>query len=86
MGWALYYMLGLNRNKDVLYTMLPMYHSSANGLVTGCVISEGTKNPNELVLETSIPFFPGLTMVCRKKFSASNYWKDCVEHKVTVRF
>ena len=28
---------------------------------------------------------PGLTVVLRKKFSASNYWKDCCEHNVTVR-
>jgi len=26
----------------------------------------------------------GITMVMRDKFSASNYWKDCVKHKVTV--
>ena len=58
MGWALYYMLGLNRNKDVLYTMLPMYHSSANGLVTGCVISEGTKiTPIVLCFKHQFLFF-----------------------------
>ena len=30
-------------------------------------------------------FFSGITMVCRKKFSASNFWRDCTEHGVTVR-
>jgi len=26
----------------------------------------------------------GITMVIRDKFSASNYWKDCVKYKVTA--
>ena len=26
----------------------------------------------------------GMTMVMRKKFSASNYWADCVKYNVTV--
>ena len=30
-------------------------------------------------------YFLGITMVCRKKFSASNFWRDCTEHGVTVR-
>ena len=26
----------------------------------------------------------GITMVMREKFSASNYWSDCVRYRVTV--
>lgn len=26
----------------------------------------------------------GVTLVLRKKFSASNYWKDCAKYKATV--
>ncbi|TRY68230.1 hypothetical protein TCAL_04167 [Tigriopus californicus] len=65
-GFALYGMCAMDRKTDILYTMLPMYHTSANGLCTGAVIVSG------------------MGMVCRKKFSASNYWKDCAEHGVTV--
>ena len=27
----------------------------------------------------------GNTVVLRRKFSASNFWKDCIEHNCTVR-
>jgi len=37
---------------------------------------------NGLVMGGSI--CNGLTVVLRKKFSASNYWKDCCEHNVTA--
>ena len=40
MGSALYFMLNMNQD-DVLYTMLPMYHTSANGIVTGAVLTQG---------------------------------------------
>ena len=26
----------------------------------------------------------GVTLVLRKKFSASKFWEDCIEHNVTV--
>ena len=35
-------------------------------------------------LSLSLLYMAGITMVCRKKFSASNFWRDCTEHKVTV--
>lgn len=28
----------------------------------------------------------GITVVTRKKFSASNFWKDCIKYNCTVRF
>ena len=42
MGWALYGMCGFDGDKDIVYTTLPLYHSSANGLVTGSVMVGGS--------------------------------------------
>ena len=30
-------------------------------------------------------FFFGATLVVRRKFSASRFWPECVQHRVTVR-
>ena len=35
-------------------------------------------------LGTAAAFFTGTTTVIKRKFSASNFWKDCVKHNVTV--
>ena len=51
---------------DVLYSALPMYHTAAGLMVTGCAFTEGAAT------------------VARKKFSASQFWSDCVKHRVTV--
>ncbi len=40
LGYALYGG-GLMRSDDVIYTMLPMYHSSANGLCSGAAMLGG---------------------------------------------
>ena len=32
----------------------------------------------------SVTLTVGASMVLRKKFSASNFWKDCVAHEITV--
>ena len=53
--------------EDVLYSPLPMYHTAAGLMVTGCAFTEGAST------------------VARKKFSASQFWADCVTHRVTVR-
>ena len=52
--------------EDVLYSALPMYHTAAGLMVTGCAFTEGAAT------------------VARKKFSASQFWRDCVTHRVTV--
>lgn len=54
-------------SEDVLYSPLPMYHTAAGLMVTGCAATEGAST------------------VARKKFSASQFWRDCAVHKVTVR-
>ena len=63
--YALYHGLVITE-EDVLYSPLPMYHTAAGLMVTGCAFTEGTST------------------VARKKFSASQFWRDCVTHKVTV--
>ena len=54
------------KEEDVLYSALPMYHTAAGLMVTGCAATEGTST------------------VARKKFSASQFWRDCALHRVTV--
>ena len=63
--YALYHGLVITE-EDVLYSALPMYHTAAGLMVTGCAFTEGTST------------------VARKKFSASQFWRDCVTHRVTV--
>ena len=46
MAYALFGMNGLDPEEDVLYTMLPMYHSTANGLCSGsCTLGGEIKRP-----------------------------------------
>jgi len=63
--YALFEGLVLNE-QEVLYSPLPMYHTAAGLMVTGCALAEG------------------LSTVTRKKFSASQFWKDCTTHNVTA--
>ena len=51
---------------DIIYTALPLYHSSANILAIGQMITHGC------------------TIALRKKFSASNFWNDCIKYQCTV--
>ncbi len=36
-------------------------------------------------LGCAFALFNGTTTVIKKKFSASNFWKDCVKYDITVR-
>ena len=36
------------------------------------------------VLCTGQMIYTGATLVIRKKFSASNFWQDCIKYKCTV--
>ena len=51
---------------DVIYTALPLYHTNANILGMGQMITLGC------------------TIALRKKFSASNFWNDCIKYQCTV--
>jgi solute carrier family 27 fatty acid transporter 2 len=58
--------LGGIRETDVLYTPLPLCHSSAMLLGLGPAVTAGT------------------TVVLKRKFSASMFWKDCAHYNATV--
>ena len=51
---------------DIIYTSLPLYHTNANILGIGQMITLGS------------------TIALRKKFSASNFWNDCIKYQCTV--
>ena len=53
-------------DSDILYTSLPLYHTNANILGIGQMITHGS------------------TIALRKKFSASNFWNDCIKYQCTV--
>ena len=36
------------------------------------------------MIATGMFFYTGATLVMRRKFSASQFWNDCVKHKCTV--
>ena len=36
------------------------------------------------MLLKSVPSFAGITVVLKRKFSASNFWNDCRKYNVTV--
>ena len=55
-----------SRVSDVLYCVLPLYHTSAGAIAVGGV------------------FGIGLTLVVRRKFSASCFWDECIQYKATV--
>jgi len=50
---------------DVVYDVLPLYHSAGG------------------ILGLGLAFIFGTTIVIRKKFSASNFWEDCVRYNCT---
>ena len=53
---------------DIIYTALPLYHTGANILAMGQMITHGC------------------TVALRKKFSASNFWNDCIKYQCTVSY
>ena len=55
-------------DSDIIYTSLPLYHTNANILGIGQMITHGC------------------TIALRKKFSASNFWNDCIKYQCTVSF
>ncbi|KAL6479600.1 hypothetical protein MHYP_G00130330 [Metynnis hypsauchen] len=56
------------KSDDVIYIPLPLYHAA--GLMIG--------------LAGAIEQVAGITVVLRRKFSTSQFWKDCRKHNVTV--
>uniref|UniRef100_A0A4W5RFB2 Very long-chain fatty acid transport protein n=1 Tax=Hucho hucho TaxID=62062 RepID=A0A4W5RFB2_9TELE len=56
------------RQDDIIYDCLPLYHSA--GVCLPFISGQCLIN--------------GLTVVVKKKFSASRFWEDCIKHNCTV--
>lgn len=75
---------------DVLYDSLPLYHSAGTwglwGAGYGCGRAGLTPAPSLIgnILGVGQCVIYGLTVVLRKKFSASCFWDDCVKYNCTV--
>lgn len=76
---------------DVLYDCLPLYHSAGTTgrLGRGRGRGAGDPSPSPLsagnIMGVGQCLIYGLTVVLRKKFSASRFWDDCVKYNCTVR-
>ncbi|KAK1342522.1 hypothetical protein QTO34_015287 [Cnephaeus nilssonii] len=80
------------RPSDVLYDCLPLYHSAGTmGVLGGGGAQDGgAGNPAPSlpsagnIMGVGQCLIYGMTVVLRKKFSASRFWDDCVKHNCTV--
>ena len=76
---------------DVLYDCLPLYHSAGTTGRLGRGRGRGTGDPSSSplsagnIMGVGQCLIYGLTVVLRKKFSASRFWDDCVKYNCTVR-
>ncbi|MXQ93449.1 hypothetical protein E5288_WYG021175 [Bos mutus] len=75
---------------DVLYDCLPLYHSAGTTGRLGRGRGRGTGDPSSSplsagnIMGVGQCLIYGLTVVLRKKFSASRFWDDCVKYNCTV--
>ena len=75
---------------DVLYDCLPLYHTAGTvGRPGGGGAGTGDPSPSPPsagnIMGVGQCLLYGLTVVLRKKFSASRFWDDCVKYNCTVR-
>lgn len=66
------------RPNDRMYITMPMYHSAGGILGIGQVVNLGMNYVRKFSHAL------GCTAIIRKKFSASNFWKDCIKHDCTA--
>lgn len=78
------------RPNDIIYDCLPLYHSA--GMVPSRFPFVGFAELNsELslsagnIMGVGQCLMHGLTVVVKKKFSASRFWEDCIKYNCTVR-
>ncbi|KAG8517292.1 Long-chain fatty acid transport protein 1 [Galemys pyrenaicus] len=75
---------------DVLYDCLPLYHSAGTVGDSDGGWGRGAGNPLPKqpsagnIMGVGQCLIYGLTVVLRKKFSASRFWDDCVQYDCTV--
>ena len=69
---------------DVLYSPLPMYHTAAGLMVTGAAMAEGLSSVSRSGESVTLPDIIIRPPYFRKKFSASQFWRDCYNNNVTV--
>lgn len=76
-------MFGLSKD-EIIYNTLPLYHT---GLHDGQLIVKGFIKLHLFLaggmLGVGIVLLFGITMALRKKFSASNFWTDCIKYNCT---
>lgn len=82
--------------EDIFYINLPLYHSAGFliGMSGAIERGNGPLSPHECgslksiveseAKETDVLIIAGMTIVLRRKFSASQFWDDCRKHDVTV--
>lgn len=79
------------REVDVLYDCLPLYHSAGTAGPGDWAVGTGPGRASSRlpslgnIMGVGQCVIYGLTVVLRKKFSASRFWDDCVKYNCTVR-
>lgn len=58
---------------------MPLYHTAA-GIMGNCLMLIKMR----VVLGVGTMIMKGTTLVIRKKFSATNFWKDCIAYNCTA--
>lgn len=65
-GLVFFLSSGLNKDRDIVYVTLPIYHANGGIIGVGAAIVSGA------------------TVVLRKKFSATNFWTECIRYNCTA--
>lgn len=82
------------RHDDIIYNCLPLYHSAGRPDSSLSYVSPSAHSCARLealhnvfagtVMGVGQCLLFGLTVVIKRKFSASRFWDDCVKHNCTV--
>lgn len=84
------------RSDDIVYDCLPLYHSAGKQCSATSFEYYISQQIKFGYIKANFLFFPGniigvgqcliygLTVVVKKKFSASRFWDDCIKYNCTV--